>query len=620
MKRMGIYYFYDKNGIVDDYVINIIKFAKDIIDDLIIVVGGYLNNEGNEKLTKYTTNIFVINNCYSNLNAYQYGILKYEWKKLEEYDEIVLFDSTLFGPFYSLTSVFDEMIQHDVDYWGIVKGYMQINEKFVHNLEYIDSSFIVLRKSILINKRFQLFCKNSEFNNHNNNIFIKFKEFNFISNTYIDTNDLLYYSNNPFIYNSRELIEKRNCPFLSKKALLNGPDKYLEISGGEFGMELYTYLNENKNYDSNMIWNNVLRTANMYDIKQCMQWNYILSTKTQISVTSKKNRVALFLHIYYADLIDYCRKYAESMPKNADIIITTCDKNNKKLIEKSFESCKEHLVKIIIVENRGRDISALLIGLKPYIDQYDLVCFAHDKKAFQSKPYIIGESFSYSCFENILSSKEYVNNIIVTFEENPRLGLLTPPPPCHGPYYQTISQEWQNNYTHTIKLARKLGIDVDIVNEKPPIAPFGTMFWFRSSSLKLLFNSEFQYTDFPTEPTGVNDGNIMHAIERIYPFAVQQQGYFVGWLMSDIYSKMYITNLNNLLQDINKIVLDLDNKLTYKEMLGKIDDNRKKVFCELSLLKKIKILARKTIGNDNYYSLWNIKTKLIRMSKERKNK
>ena len=59
---------------------------------------------------------------------------------------------------------------------------------------------------------------------------------------------------------------------------------------------------------------------------------------------------------------------------------------------------------------------------------YDLVCFAHDKKTKQFKPFTIGKSFSYKCFENILGSKSDVENIIATFKSNKRLGVLTPPP------------------------------------------------------------------------------------------------------------------------------------------------------------------------------------------------
>ena len=49
---------------------------------------------------------------------------------------------------------------------------------------------------------------------------------------------------------------------------------------------------------------------------------------------------------------------------------------------------------------------------------------------------------------------------------------------------------------------------------KTPVAPLGTMFWFRARAMEKLFAREWAYEDFPAEPTGENDGNILHAIER----------------------------------------------------------------------------------------------------------
>ncbi|WP_353937923.1 rhamnan synthesis F family protein, partial [Parabacteroides goldsteinii] len=47
-------------------------------------------------------------------------------------------------------------------------------------------------------------------------------------------------------------------------------------------------------------------------------------------------------------------------------------------------------IKVIVVENRGRDVSALLVGCAPYISDYKYVCFVHDKKTTQLKPYCVG--------------------------------------------------------------------------------------------------------------------------------------------------------------------------------------------------------------------------------------
>ena len=108
-----------------------------------------------------------------------------------------------------------------------------------------------------------------------------------------------------------------------------------------------------------------------------------------------------------------------------------------------------------------------------------MICHTHDKKVGQLKPGSIGASFSYRCFENVLKSKELVENIMQTFADHERLGILMPPPPNHGPYYITLGLEWGMNFGVTKELADTLGIHVNMNEKKEPIAPLGSVFWAR---------------------------------------------------------------------------------------------------------------------------------------------
>ena len=137
------------------------------------------------------------------------------------------------------------------------------------------------------------------------------------------------------------------------------------------------------------------------------------------------------------------------MPASADIYVTTDSERKRGLIEAKFAGLGKERVAVRVLANRGRDVSALLIGGRGIVDRYDYICFAHDKKSTQTPPLLIGQSFAYKCFENILGSGEYVRNVIRTFEANPRLGLLVPPPP-HSFYLQTIGREWQQNYGNVV--------------------------------------------------------------------------------------------------------------------------------------------------------------------------
>ena len=72
-------------------------------------------------------------------------------------------------------------------------------------------------------------------------------------------------------------------------------------------------------------------------------------------------------------------------------------------------------------------------------------------------------------------------------------------------------------------------------------------------ALRPVFAKKWTYDDFPDEPVA-DDGTLLHAIERIYPFAAQSAGYYSGWVLSEQGAAMEITNLNHMLREINKII------------------------------------------------------------------
>ena len=72
---------------------------------------------------------------------------------------------------------------------------------------------------------------------------------------------------------------------------------------------------------------------------------------------------------------------------------------------------------------------------------------------------------------------------------------------------------------------------IDMNIEKEPVAPLGSMFWVRTKALRVLFDHDWQYEEFPPEPIET-DATVLHAIERIYPFCAQHEGYYPGlWLI-----------------------------------------------------------------------------------------
>ncbi len=79
------------------------------------------------------------------------------------------------------------------------------------------------------------------------------------------------------------------------------------------------------------------------------------------------------------------------------------------------------------------------------------------------------------------------------------------------------------------------------------------MFWFRPEALKPLFDAGWGYDSFPPEPNNI-DGTLLHAIERAYAYVAQGSGYFSGWLFSDRFARIELTNLSYYVQGLTREV------------------------------------------------------------------
>ncbi len=406
IKRLAIFFFYDRDGIVDEYIPYLLRDLNENVSELLIVSNGELSMEGRAKLAEITPHILIRENKGYDVWAYKAGMEYYGWEKLSEYDEVITLNFTLMGPIYPFKVMFEEMSQRDVDFWGITRHYgMNFDPwgkcKYGYIPMHIQNCFMVVRSSMVKSEEFQRYWETmpmihdyAESIDLHEVIFTEdFTRKGFTSDTYVDTEDLKEYSDYPLMLYPKELIANRKCPVFKRKMFYNHYDELIGVSCGQPGYELYKYLGENTDYDLNYIWDTVLRTANMADIKERLQLNYVLPTQIRLPNRKKAPRVALFMHIYYLDQVEYCKRYAASMPADADIYLATDTEEKKLILEKAFEGFGGRKVKVLVVENRGREISSHFIGLKPYVGQYDYVCFAHDIQTKRLKPHMKANHF-----------------------------------------------------------------------------------------------------------------------------------------------------------------------------------------------------------------------------------
>lgn len=563
--RLGIYFFFDKEGIVDDFVTYFIEELKKSLERLVIVCNGRLSNDGRRKFQQYTQEIIVRENVGLDVWAYKTALDYVGWEQCASYDEIVLCNSTSMGPVYPFEEMFESMSQRDVDFWGITKTHMVKDYDFDYNPygylpEHIQSNFIVYRNSLIVSMELKAYWDSMPMiTSYEQSIglyesaFTKlFADKGFAWDVYVDTSRYEGVVDQPLMFYPARLIAEQRCPIFKRRSFFHFYSDVLLHTAGQSSLLLYNYLKDHTSYDVNMIWDNILRCYNLNDIAESLHLNYTLSTRlsdyNEYAKCVENEKIALVMHLYFEDMFYESFELAKAIPPEADVYITTNTEEKRLKLEQIFRGLPCGKLEVLLVENRGRDVSAFLVGVREKIKEYTLVCFSHDKKTTQSSAGSIGESFAYQCYSNILYNRTYIENIVTLFGENERLGLVVPPPPDHGEYHLLGELDWQVNYEATKKLCEELGVQVSIEKNKKPIAPYGSVFWFRPAAIEKLLDRKWNYNDFCAEPMPV-DGTISHAIERCYAFCAQAAGYYTAVVMSDEFSRIQYTNLKHYIKE-----------------------------------------------------------------------
>ena len=568
-QRAAVFVFYDKDGIVDRYKTYMLKEIQKVCSKLVIVCNGELDDEGRLLFSGISNDIIVRENEGFDAWGFKTGLDHIGWEELDQYDELVLMNDTVFGPFYPFQTIFEEMEDRGLDFWGITK-HGQIGDPYGLTMdgifpEHIQSYFFAINKRMFTSTGFIDYWDDlPEFKSWKDAVSLHevqftrhFTELGFSWDVYVDTDEGLKGVTGTCLLElmTYELLKNNKLPVIKRKNFATEYDVVLGTTVGDSTRKAFEYIHNNTGYDVDLIWENILRTTSLRVIKDNLDLvyalpdDYVLSRLVDQSGQKSPGdvKVALCMLITYEDQVEFCADYANSILPSADIYVTTLTEDMKEKLQRRFTDIKCNKLEVIVLpeNHKGRDVSALWVALKPYIREYDYICFTHNKKSTQDKPYTIGRGFAQRCFGNLLASRAYVENVVDLFEKNPRLGMLFPPPVTHGPYKSNISHHWGMNYKNTVNLGKKLGINVPI-DDKDPVFPAGGMFWFRTKALKRFIDEDWKYEDFASEPMPF-DGTISHAFERLYCYAAQSEGYYSGWVMTVENASTEITSLSYLL-------------------------------------------------------------------------
>ena len=357
--------------------------------------------------------------------------------RLAEFDEIILMNSTFFGPVGTFDDLFADMSSRDVDFWGITEHGFAETHPFDHTISmdgHLQSHWLAVRRSMFTSADWATYwgempmitSYRASVTEHESRFTGYFEQRGHRHAVAFPASD--YDTSHPVMNNIVEMLHD-GCPIVKRRTFFHNPmyNEHFAIDGRRVSQAM-----EALGYPMDMLFANLARTSKPRALVTNLGLLEVLPEVDLGYDRDKPLRVVAVAHIFYPDMTDEIVDRFDFLPGDYDLVVTTSDDDKRDEISKVLAARGRPADVRVVGSNRGRDISAFLIECRDVIesDDYDLVVKLHSKKNVQDSANI-GELFKRHLFEGLLASPGYAANVLRLFQQQPTLGMVFPPAVPH---------------------------------------------------------------------------------------------------------------------------------------------------------------------------------------------
>ena len=611
MSRLGIFVFFDPQGIVDDYVVYLLRAFRPHFRRMVVVSNSALDQTARDRLLQYSDDLLIRENHGLDAAAYKEGLISHcGWEEVQKYDEVVLMNDTFFGPIHSFDDMFTEMSGKDLDFWGMSAGYhtqdwwKKVRYKYIPN--HIQTFFIAFRKQMVNTDVFRSYWDSYDETlndfisvvTQNEVVLTKhFQDLGFRWDIYAQTHrycsDCPRENFNLYHCHADTMMSEMGFPVLKRKSL--NVNFYDSLSSQDISAaaDAMAYIHNKTDYDTAMIWDNVLRLYNITDLYESLHLNFVLpSIPTGIA---RNDQIALVYRVsnpFFAG--QFCR-HALQMCDCVHVYMIPESEAVGETIRQELGSCSR--ITLLNSSRQKTEMGAFLLCCRQLAEKYEYLGYIHDAENTDHAPPTVIESTVYGYLQNVANDPAYVSQVINCFEQNPKLGVLGVPFPIHGHGFANYSDMWNGCYQEVCKLSRELDLSCNLNQEKPPFMTVGS-FWCRTAAIRSIWNKQWAPGHFPVNPvTRISRTN--DTLIRLLPYAAQSERYHSGIVMHTNYASMRITGQQYMLSQIvrtteNQLGCSSSRYLKYLDQLQSISIRTEKtdspVIMDLSHFSILRII------------------------------
>lgn len=490
MNRVAIYFFYDEKGSVRKNTLFFLAELRKVVTYLFVVVNGDIEENGRNEIEKIADHILIRENEGFDVWAYRDALEYIGFESFNTIDELLLTNSTSFGPIFPFSEVFRKMDNRPCDFWGLSKhpeqtSYLLPNKRGYIN-EHIMFYFVLIRKNMLVSEAFKQYWYNIPFINSKQEsvglhevVFTKyFTDLGFTAESYVNLMDYEGRCENSSIVLANEQVRKSRNPLVKKRAFIfPNYDAIVDVSSSWQTIDLLRFIREETNYDEALIWEEILQRYKLSVFRRNMHLSQILH-KNQ---SNKEIRFKLGISVYIPcpQLVEIYLSYLGALPQdNIHVRIYYTDIDNKECLEEYQETHTNS--KIFLMDEPTEAISTvILLDSRELIESTDFFCIICRPIRHKSRLWVTEED-SVRLALNAVLSLAHFNEITNLFRTQPLLGMVNTVPPKFGPNYsasfELLHRTRKDNY---LSIHEKLQLNIPFDDLEKEIYP--CTYWIRTS-------------------------------------------------------------------------------------------------------------------------------------------
>ncbi len=303
MKRIAIFAHYDKNNLIQDFVIYYLSELKKCVEKIIFVSDSDVLPEELKKIENLVYHSIVGRHGEYDFGSYKRGFLyAKENELLKDCEELIFANDSCYAPLYPFEDMFSEMSAKPLDFWGAVfcDTGLEIKEgKCIQaKINHLQSYFVIFKPQVFNSKIFSDFISSVKKENTKEEI---------VANYEVRMTELL--EENGFNYDSYssvskkvpsahinayyEMIKEDKLPFLKRTISLYTLAEY------HYPLFMKHLIKKYTNYNYNLIQDDVNKNARKLTLSEHAKF-WFKSFRHNIFRRKRRDRLVCFLGKWYS--------------------------------------------------------------------------------------------------------------------------------------------------------------------------------------------------------------------------------------------------------------------------------------------------------------------------------